>query len=62
MLSWNQIQKMTKDEIARENRRLVRKVVLYRIAIPVAIITAGVLIDRHFDKKELTELATTEEN
>lgn len=54
MLSWNQIKSMSEDQIRRENRKLVAKVVLFRIILPAAAITAAVLYERHLDKKDQT--------
>ncbi|ATN93678.1 hypothetical protein SEA_SCAP1_29 [Streptomyces phage Scap1] len=37
MKSWNEIQAMTKEEVAQENRRLVKRLVLTKIVAPIAI-------------------------
>ena len=60
MPSWNQIKEMHIEQIRRENRKLVAKVVLFRIILPAAAITAAVLYERHLDKKDQTDLSATE--
>lgn len=36
MYSWNQIQKMNKEELATENNRLAKKLIMHKIVIPLA--------------------------
>lgn len=36
MKSWNEIQKMNKEELAKENNRLAKKLILHKIVIPIA--------------------------
>ena len=37
MLSWNDIQKMNKEELAAENKKLMRRLVLTKIVVPIAV-------------------------
>lgn len=39
MKSWNDIQKMNKEELAAENSRLVKKLVWTKIVLPIAVMT-----------------------
>lgn len=36
MKSWNEIQKMNKEELAKENNRLAKKLIMYKIVLPIA--------------------------
>lgn len=40
MKSWNEIQKMNKEQLAAENSRLVKKLVLTKIVLPIVVTTA----------------------
>jgi multisubunit Na+/H+ antiporter MnhC subunit len=40
MKSWNEIQKMNKEQLAAENSRLVKKLVLTKIVLPIAVTAA----------------------
>lgn len=50
MPSWNDIQKMNKEQLAAENEKLVKKLVLTQFVIPIAI-TAVI----HFGVKYLVK-------
>ena len=39
MKSWNEIQKMNKEELAAENKKLVRRLVLTKVVLPVVAMT-----------------------
>lgn len=36
MKSWNEIQQMNKEELAKENNRLAKKLIMYKIVLPIA--------------------------
>jgi len=36
MKSWNEIQQMSKEELAKENNRLAKKLIMHKIVIPIA--------------------------
>lgn len=39
MKSWNEIQKMNKEELAKENNRLAKKLIMHKIVIPIVAMT-----------------------
>jgi hypothetical protein len=40
MPSWNEIQQMKKEELAAENERLAKKLIMHKIVIPIVVMTA----------------------
>ena len=39
MKSWNEIQKMNKEELAKENNRLAKKLIMHKSVIPIVAMT-----------------------
>lgn len=55
MYTWKEIQEMSDEEIARANKRLVRKVVLTRIILPVAAVAAVEVFFNRLEKRQDSE-------
>lgn len=51
MPTMEQIQKMTPEELAALNKKLLKRIVVTRIVVPMAIITAVHLAARAWEKK-----------
>ena len=52
MLSWKQAQEMTRTETVNANNKLVAKIVLFKIVLPIAIIVAVDVAVRYMDKND----------
>jgi multisubunit Na+/H+ antiporter MnhC subunit len=58
MPSFEEIQQMSDEQVAAANKKLVRKLVLTKIVLPVAVTAAVIVVAKIVDKK----LGSTEEN